>query len=743
MYISLGLLWLGFKIIHGEIINCPIGGLTNDQICKQLTIESVLYKFYTIADDSSEICTENTKETLDNLYIGIDDNEMHEDKRNEKKNQDYVQSIKTNLSITEATFQLYVIFRKSLILDDTIPIETRWIEALKIGTDTYRIKFHEKLVYQYALKQNSPPSSQIWSNIPPLKSEKNQKTFSKEYMVLIQSYYNAASTYYFSMKYKLANRVIDDGLNFFISIRNQLYDLNTSTEQEIRHARIWYILLQTLKVDITKYVPYENTLIDEETKLLDAEEEFFLFHKSFPSSAVLLFRRYFLDKDIDTYTRNKLKNYLDRPTLWNTFDDDILYRDHISMYKFLVFFNKSVEDTEKLINIFEAIKRPVLSTEDRLLNYEATKLALEIVKPCIDLTTSSSHTDECSKFQEYIDLESIIISKLRILHDLEKEKLIEKLIKELTTNNHIIEQNVLHSIVTAAIDIDTDSDKYKTNLKNVKKAIELLDTYVEYYDRNLQVNNEIEDEKSNVISKRTTENKFSTLLTKEQLLKKLANTIHTTDENVNNLFIAYKWLMELNGVVVGNDLQTDDRKKEYLDKIKKLASEEKRLLCTESIKTDAHYMYLKTKLESKSLLSRYDWEASNRPSGWISSMPSTTKSKNKNIDQSKAKKMIKKLIYLLDKFECPYINMIEIFTIIFRYFWILQLDYVAMYQSIKSAITEIVVTPEDHLRNFEANELLTMYLVQRNEFGIKMANVIDVGKVYKTFLLDPDFREKV
>lgn len=75
-----------------------------------------------------------------------------------------------------------------------------------------------------------------------------------------------------------------------------MYDLNTSTEQEIRHARIWYILLQTLKVDITKYVPYENTLIDEETKLLDAEEEFFLFHKSFPSSAVLLFRRYFLDK---------------------------------------------------------------------------------------------------------------------------------------------------------------------------------------------------------------------------------------------------------------------------------------------------------------------------------------------------------------------------------------------------------------------------------------------------------------
>ncbi|KAE9522519.1 hypothetical protein AGLY_017084 [Aphis glycines] len=376
---------------------------------------------------------------------------------------------------------------------------------------------------------------------------------------------------------------------------------------------------------------------------------------------------------------------------------------------------------------------------DRLLNYEATKLALEIVKPCIDLTTSSSHTDECSKFQEYIDLESIIISKLRILHDLEKENLIKKLEKELTTNNHIIEQNVLHSIVTAAIDIDTNSNKYITNLEHVKKAIDLLDTYVKYHDTRLSNLNQ--DENSNVRSKRTTMNKFSLeLFNENQWFKTFANTIHTTDEKLNNLFIAYKWLIELNGVVVENDLQTYEQQKEYLDKIKKLVFVEKELFETEKIKTDVHYMYLQTKLESKSLLSRYDWEASNRPSGWILSMPSTTKSKNKNIDQSTAKKMIKKLLYLLDNFECPYINIIEIFTIIFRYFWILQLDYVAMYASIKSAIAEIVVTPEDHLRNLEAHELLTMYLVERNELGIKMANVLDVGKVYKTFLLDPDLR---
>jgi len=110
----------------------------------------------------------------------------------------------------------------------------------------------------------------------------------------------------------------------------------------------------------------------------------------------------------------------------------------------------------------------------------------------------------------------------------------------------------------------------------------------------------MKEKKSNLPTKRTTMVKFRTLLTKEQQwYNKFASTIYTTNEKVNNLFIAYKWLMELNGVVVGNDFQSDQRKKEYLDKIKKLASEEKRLLHTESIKTDLHYMYLKTKLESK------------------------------------------------------------------------------------------------------------------------------------------------
>ncbi|KAE9522520.1 hypothetical protein AGLY_017085 [Aphis glycines] len=96
-----------------------------------------------------------------------------------------------------------------------------------------------------------------------------------------------------------------------------------------------------------------------------------LFHRRRSSSAP---SRHDIDKD----TSNKLKDWLNSPTLWNTFDDDILYRDHISMYKFLVFFNKSVKDTEKLINIFEAIKRPVLSIEVKILCELREKVKLTI-----------------------------------------------------------------------------------------------------------------------------------------------------------------------------------------------------------------------------------------------------------------------------------------------------------------------------------------------------------------------------
>jgi len=45
------------------------------------------------------------------------------------------------------------------------------------------------------------------------------------------------------------------------------------------------------------------------------------------------------------------------------------------------------------------------------------------------------------------------------------------LFQELMIENYIIEQDILHLIVTATLDIDISSEKYQTNIKNVKLGI--------------------------------------------------------------------------------------------------------------------------------------------------------------------------------------------------------------------------------------------------------------------------------
>ncbi|XP_025195975.1 uncharacterized protein LOC112595100 [Melanaphis sacchari] len=72
MYISLILLWLCFKIIDGEIIHCPIGGLTNKGLCENLNKDSVMNKFY-IPSFKRHISVnkKNKCDTLDNPYNGF------------------------------------------------------------------------------------------------------------------------------------------------------------------------------------------------------------------------------------------------------------------------------------------------------------------------------------------------------------------------------------------------------------------------------------------------------------------------------------------------------------------------------------------------------------------------------------------------------------------------------------------------------------------------------------------------
>lgn len=94
------------------------------------------------------------------------------------------------------------------------------------------------------------------------------------------------------------------------------------------------------------------------------------------------------------------------------------------------------------------------------------------------------------------------------------------------------------------------------------------------------------------------------------------------------------------------------------------------------------------------LLPHDDWETSTRPGGWIPSKSSTYKLKFLNIINIKKHEIIEYLLYLKYESRCPYINKIEINTLIFRYLWKLHRNFDEMYRYIMVAIAEIVITPE-------------------------------------------------
>lgn len=88
---------------------------------------------------------------------------------------------------------------------------------------------------------------------------------------------------------------------------------------------------------------------------------------------------------------------------------------------------------------------------------------------------------------------------------------------------------------------------------------------------------------------------------KEEYYNLFASTKYTTNEIVNNLFIAYKWLMELFAVQSNNSLfnlyipKFNKAKKNA----KRMAYKEKELLGSELLIHDEHFMYLKAKQKSK------------------------------------------------------------------------------------------------------------------------------------------------
>ncbi|XP_025192184.1 uncharacterized protein LOC112592374 [Melanaphis sacchari] len=116
------------------------------------------------------------------------------------------------------------------------------------------------------------------------------------------------------------------------------------------------------------------------------------------------------------------------------------------------------------------------------------------------------------------------------------------------------------------------------------------------------------------------------------------------------------------------------------------------------------------------LLNLNDWENSNSPGEWI-----IKKSKFILLSIVNQYVMLNLILKLRKCSTWRYVNKIEFLTIRYRFYRRFTKNYDVMYSSIKDAVSEPVITPEDRLRNFEAHELFSMFLMERNDIAFKKA----------------------
>ncbi|XP_022183003.1 uncharacterized protein LOC111042631 [Myzus persicae] len=224
-------------------------------------------------------------------------------------------------------------------------------------------------------------------------------------MVFIQSYYNAASIYYFSRMYEKALIVIEDGVKFSCKVFSKRFKNDRSIIDK-GQFNVWSWLFRLLVQDISKRIP--ETTLRNIFKISDIDEKLYhpklkIENQVFPSSVVLFYRRYFLnDEIIEEKTMEIFKDWANKIDV-NSIDKDIMYTKNISMYSFLVFFSFGEKYEDKLENIIKAIQLPVLSVEDRLLNYKANQLAEEFISFCLDESELSYYMPCYSKIKKQME----------------------------------------------------------------------------------------------------------------------------------------------------------------------------------------------------------------------------------------------------------------------------------------------------------------------------------------------------
>ncbi|XP_022165173.1 uncharacterized protein LOC111030122, partial [Myzus persicae] len=187
----------------------------------------------------------------------------------------------------------------------------------------------------------------------------------------------------------------------------------------------------------------------------------------------------------------------------------------------------------------------------------------------------------------------------------------------------------------------------------------------------------------------------------------------STKDKMRDMFIAYKWLAELNGALCNSDEHYPKELKHYIELAGMCF---KSLLDLEEIKDDDHLRYLKYKRDAKIILANNSFEVLVWPGGWHFSNLYTSATTS---EQS----IVFNELHSLRNSDCPYINKIELNILLYRLYIVMntpnRVYYNQMYSFIKSAIDNVVVTAEDRARNLEAHELFSMFLMMRNSNAIE------------------------
>ncbi|CAI6359790.1 unnamed protein product [Macrosiphum euphorbiae] len=236
-------------------------------------------------------------------------------------------------------------------------IKTLWDETLSIGTDTYRLKFHNKLIRTYKDKQN---------------------TLSREdCIVFMETYYNAAIRQALAGSGILYLEEQGRGGDWYDKIRSvwifgpslysikfglyvremQFKDDNRSKESKVLNSWLW--LCESLKQELLIYDVKIDGIDGVSTIDKTSSQQIGV---SYSSVSVLFYRKYFLDDILEERKKKKLeKSAIDQ--FQSIKDNDIIYTKYNLMYNYLILGSFGKTEKVKLENIIKAIQLPVLSIE--------------------------------------------------------------------------------------------------------------------------------------------------------------------------------------------------------------------------------------------------------------------------------------------------------------------------------------------------------------------------------------------